>query len=429
MFVYNDSMFTVIEQLRTSLGLLARDFEPTAFDASGAVRIMTEFATMQRLLDGLIARCAKRVDDTNAHARTADVSGAALAARLVGVEASRMQHAVATATALESLPATAEAVKSGRLSGREAELIAAAASHNPHAERELLDVAPQGLVKLKTACIKARARAESATTRRARMHASRSWTSYIAADGMFHGHLTVPPEIGAQIDANIQRDVQHAFRRRRKQGEHEPLDRYASDVVSRLLGACPSQLVQSRTESVGCKLGTETDLKLASASITNATNATNATRTTNAQIHILIDHQTLIFGSMHDATQCEIPGVGPVDAQWVRSLLGTAFVTAIIRRGKDIRTVAHLGRHIPVELQTALIVGGRECSVEGCNARRYLERDHTHDHAKGGPTSLNNLDWLCSHHHRLKTAKGHRLGPKHPETGKRILEPPQARAG
>jgi 5-methylcytosine-specific restriction endonuclease McrA len=74
---------------------------------------------------------------------------------------------------------------------------------------------------------------------------------------------------------------------------------------------------------------------------------------------------------------------------------------------------------------TALIVSGRECDVEGCNHRGYLERDHLHDHAKGGPTSFANLGWLCYWHHRLKSS-GWQLGPADPVTRKRTLRPPIA---
>jgi hypothetical protein len=91
----------------------------------------------------------------------------------------------------------------------------------------------------------------------------------------------------------------------------------------------------------------------------------------------------------------------------VQSLLGDAFVTAIIRNGKDIRTVAHLGRHIPALLRTALTVNGLECCVEGCTCRGYLEFDHSDiDHAKGGLTNFENIGPLCSPDHKLKSQAG-----------------------
>jgi len=93
------------------------------------------------------------------------------------------------------------------------------------------------------------------------------------------------------------------------------------------------------------------------------------------------------------------------------------------KKGKDISTVAHLGRHIPAELRTAMIVSGRECSIEGCTCRDYLELDHCEvDYGMGGPTAKWNLAWLCSAHHRRKT-QGWHLGPPDPATGKRPLDP------
>jgi hypothetical protein len=76
---------------------------------------------------------------------------------------------------------------------------------------------------------------------------------------------------------------------------------------------------------------------------------------------------------------------------------------------------------VPAELQTAMLVGGRECEIDGCAHRGYLERDHCEvDFADGGPTAWWNLAWLCSLHHKRKTM-GWVLGPRDPTTGKRTL--------
>jgi hypothetical protein len=147
-----------------------------------------------------------------------------------------------------------------------------------------------------------------------------------------------------------------------------------------------------------------------------------------ATVHIVIDHTALVRGNTLPGETCELVGVGQVNVQWVRQLLGDAFVTAVIKHGKDIKTVAHFKRGIPAELRTALIVGGRECVIENCRCRGYLEIDHQDDFAKGGPTAWWNLAWMCSQHHRLKTT-GWTLGPPHPTTGKRQLHPPANRSG
>lgn len=143
----------------------------------------------------------------------------------------------------------------------------------------------------------------------------------------------------------------------------------------------------------------------------------------SVNIHVVIDHSALVRGEAFPGERCEIPGVGPVNVAWVRDMLGDAFLTATIANGVDIHTVAHFGRHINATLRTALLVQGRECDIEGCGQRGYLEIDHRHDHAKGGPTSLRNLGWLCAQHHRLKT-QGWTLSPPDPATGKRTLAPP-----
>ena len=143
--------------------------------------------------------------------------------------------------------------------------------------------------------------------------------------------------------------------------------------------------------------------------------------------HVVVDHEALVRGNTVPGETCEIPGSGRSTCEWVRELLGSAFVTAIIKKGKDITTVAHFGRHIPAELQTALIVSGQECCIEGCSGREYLERDHTEvDYAKDGPTAWWNIDWECSIHHLRKT-QGWILGPPDPITGKRTLTPPANR--
>jgi 5-methylcytosine-specific restriction endonuclease McrA len=161
--------------------------------------------------------------------------------------------------------------------------------------------------------------------------------------------------------------VQQIFRTRRAGEEHEPHDAYAADVFANAF-LHPAELPAAKVTT-----------------------------------HLVMDHSILALGDALPGAKCEIPGVGPVNAQWARDLLGESFLTFVIKKGKDITTVAHFGRHIPAELRTALVVSGRECDVEGCHNRGYLEIDHSHPVAKGGLTSWQNLRWLCYLHHKRKT--------------------------
>jgi hypothetical protein len=62
---------------------------------------------------------------------------------------------------------------------------------------------------------------------------------------------------------------------------------------------------------------------------------------TSSTVHVVIDLATLLRGEALPGERCEIPGVGPVNAAWVREILGESFLTAVIANGVEIRTVAH----------------------------------------------------------------------------------------
>ena len=384
-------MFDSLIATRAALERLASGFEPGTLTGDQAVRVVTELGVIHRLTEGMLAQAAKRVADTAAHTSSGDRDAAQFYARAVGVDASEARRAITTAKRLEQLPETEAAVREGRLSARQAELVADAATRNPGAERELLAAADEGMVPLKDACVIARAHAEDATARAVRQHAARRLRIWTAADGMVEGHFRLAPEVGGRVKAAIDAGTQRIFRARRRSGPHESLDAYTADALAELVD------------------GSTTNGK------------TKGTATT---VHVVVDHAALVRGWVCDGEKCEIPGVGPVDVAWVREQFGKAFITAVIKKGRDITTVAHFGRHVPAELQTAMVVSGRECEIMGCHVRGHLERDHCEvDYARGGPTAWWNLAWLCSVHHRRKT-RGWKLGPRDPQTGKRTLERP-----
>ena len=387
-------MFASLTAARSLLEAIALEFDASSFAGNEALRVVDELGAIRRVVDAMLAKTAKRVAETSAHAANGDRSAAAAVARSLGVGAGEVRSAMETAGKLEQLPATDAAVREGRLSAHEARMIADAATVNPQAEPELLAAARQGLVPLQDACIAARARTESPKERTARQHAARHFRMWTDDDGMVAGKFRVTPEVGGQMKTAIETAVQRTFRARRSGSEHESHEAYAADALAAsVLTGGPG------TGSGGAQF----------------------------TVHIVVDHATLVLGGTVDGGVCEIPGVGPVSVEWVRELLGSAFLTAIVKKGKDIVTVAHLGRHVPAEIQTALIVSGRECDVAGCNLRGYLERDHVHDHAHGGPTAYWNLGWLCYWHHRLKSA-GWQLGERDPVTRKRNLYEPSERA-
>jgi hypothetical protein len=91
------------------------------------------------------------------------------------------------------------------------------------------------------------------------------------------------------------------------------------------------------------------------------------------------------------------------------------FIKAVTHDGVRIETVAHFARHIPVELRTALELGGPpgfdgvSCTEPGCNRRYGLEWDHV-PVAQNGPTSYENLRPTCRPHHWEKAERDRQAG-------------------
>jgi hypothetical protein len=141
-----------------------------------------------------------------------------------------------------------------------------------------------------------------------------------------------------------------------------------------------------------------------------------------AKVIVRIDWDALVRGATLDGELCEIAGVGPVPVAVVRAMVasGDAFLTAVVTKGRDVVTVAHLGRKPTVYQATALEWLSPTCSNEACT-NPHLETDHREDWARTKITLLPWLDRLCKACHRLKTRAGWALVEG---TGKRAFVSP-----
>ena len=133
---------------------------------------------------------------------------------------------------------------------------------------------------------------------------------------------------------------------------------------------------------------------------------------------MVIDHAALVRGHTEAGETCTIAGIGAVPVASVRALMDDAFLAAVITDGRDVSTVAHLGRQPSVYQDTALQAQGVECSTLGCPNRFLLERDHRVPFRVSRHTTLRELDFSCPPCHDRKTYFGDMLAPG---TGKRPL--------
>ena len=57
-------MFSVVRWVRERLERVAGDFDPALLTGEQAVWLVEQLGALRRLIDGLLAKAAKRVDDT-----------------------------------------------------------------------------------------------------------------------------------------------------------------------------------------------------------------------------------------------------------------------------------------------------------------------------------------------------------------------------
>lgn len=100
-----------------------------------------------------------------------------------------------------------------------------------------------------------------------------------------------------------------------------------------------------------------------------------------------------------------IDGLSPIDADTARRLLADAPAWDRLITHPITGSVLAVDRYRPSPaLQRFVRARDVHCRFPGCRQpARRCELDHTHDHARGGPTSRCNLACLCTRHHTLKT--------------------------
>jgi HNH endonuclease len=293
------------------------------------------------------------------------------------------QSVVVLANQLQHLPVTTAALLSGDLSGTQAVEVARGAIVAPNTETQLLNLSKHATVRdLRDATSRVVAAATDEAARHRQIHKSRFLKSWRDPDGAFiiKGRMTVAN--GALVMAALKPIQDEIFKAARKSGTHERCEAYAADALMAL-----------------CEKATTKQI---------STSGTQTTRP-NAVINIRVDIDALKRGRTEHGEVCEIPGVGPIPVATATEYLGEAFIKLLVLDGVEIKTVAHMGRHIPAPLRTAVEERDRVCQVPTCDMAMGLEMDHIVPFAEGGPASLENLVRLCKRHHLQKTHDGYRL--------------------
>ena len=364
-----------------------KDFTPALYSGADCARLAEALSRAEKACAGGRARAAARAVACGAHRQEGFADGADWLAKKTGSLRSEARSDLETASSLEDLPATAEAVAKGELSLKEAAEVARGEAHAPGSEEGLVGLAKTsglGVLRdeVRQRCLKARP-AEDLAAAQHRARYFRHWRDEL---GMVRLSGALPPSVGIGIVNRIEAEAARLRRAAGPGGRQDSFEAHAADALARMLqgqGKGPSP---------------------------------------RADLVVVVDLAAYRRGHAHPAETCHIVGGGPVSVDFARDIAQDAFLKALTHDGVRIETVAHFGRHIPAELRTALELGqppgfdGVSCAEPGCNRRYGLEWDHVDPVAHNGPTSYDNLRPRCKPHHWHKTEQDRQAG---------LFEPPQ----
>ena len=365
-------------------GLLAQ-LDPGSLTGESARRLFAEAAAVERLASALkllLAPALKASSPATGHRSVeewmASESGTSLA---------DAHKVVATAEKVAQLAITGQALRSGELSVAQVEAVASAAVVAPASEAKLLLAARSETVRelqsrSRRVVLESRGTVEERYARQRRL---RSFAHWVDDEGMVAGRFRLTPDVGSAVVKVVQRQADRHFRLANQQGRRESAENYAADALVDLVTGGARKLTGPRGA---------------------------ADRRAGREVVVVVSHEALRRGFVADASDevCEVPGFGAVPVAAARGILADCFLKAVVVDGTRVTHVKHFGRHRRAEIDTALLVqgvvgrGSVRCSADGCDRQVGLEWDHVQPFAKGGPTSVDNLQPLCRFHHRQKTA-------------------------
>lgn len=399
------------------VGLLAR-LDPDSVPSSDAPRLWQAIDGLERAAAGAKLRLARRVEDSAEWKRQGYPSPAHYLARKGGTTVGRAKDQLSTSRRLPDQPQVDAAVRDGQLSEAQASAVSDAAGVAPDRQGDLLDRARRdSLGELRDHCArtKAAARGNDGRDRHDAIHANRFVSITPTADGGAQLLARGTVDAIARMRAVICAFGDVAFRRARGDGRHEPHGAYLFDGLADALDT-------AATPTTTPAPGPAEPLNLFQPDHTAAPPRGPARPPVPTKIIVRLDWDAYLRGWPVHGETCEIAGLGPVPVSLVEEIMasGDAFLAAVVTRGTDVHTVAHLGRKATAHQHTALEWLHPTCVAEGCD-RTDLETDHTEDWARTRITALWHLTRPCTHHHQLKTRHGWKLVDG---TGKRPMVPP-----
>src|SRR4051794_17510582 len=376
--------YSELDEIGKRLVDIAGEFDAELLDGDAAGKVVKAVATMTNTLSSIKVRAALRLETTQTFRRDGHRSAAHQLAQATGSSVGKARVELEAGKRLESLPATAKALSEGAVSADKAAAGADAATPDPPAEERVLDYAARrSLGELKDECARVKAAADpdpDATHRR--VHADRRARTFSTGVGSTRLVWDDTTERIAEAWAVVTGFANTEFDQARLEERHESKAAYAADGM----------LAMARAAAGGATPPVKVEGK-------------RIRRPVPAKVIFRCDLDAYRRGHVNDGEVCDLVGHGPVPVAAVRDMVEgeDPFIAAVMTKGVDVISVAHLGRY-PTEHQlTALQWRQPECTRLGCHCTVRLENDHRADWTKTHRTPTDGLDPLCHHDHALKT--------------------------
>jgi hypothetical protein len=378
--------------------------DPGLFTAGEADQLVREFDRIERAAAAVKVVLAGVVADSAIHVDAGAATPAAYLAKVTGTSVGAARDVIATSKALPALAATKAALLEGVLSVPQAHLVADGAKHDPAAEAGLLSKARRlSHTELRSEVLRAKAAADpDPDATHARIHANRRCADGTDAEGAWTLHAKATAVDGSVIKAELDVLTDQIFRRNRSAAAPDRREQYRMDALRRMAE-------NSRRFRLG---GTGTGRQKQSPPQHLAL--------------LRVDVSALQRGRVTGEELCEITGIGPIPLARARAILGDAVLRLVLTKGVDVANVTSLTRGPNQAMRYAELWANPICEVDGC-PNTILEYDHTTgaEYTDTRHTKLDEIDRLCSHHHRLHTRFGWALTTA--SDGTRVMVPPEDR--
>ena len=298
----------------------------------------------------------------------------------IGIDPATAREKVRVARALGNLPAIDAALKSGKLSYAKVRALTRVAT--PETEAKLLDAAMYSTgSQLERLC---RGYRSAMTADKALPPPERSVRRRDLAGGMVKLEIVLTPDEAALVLGALDRA---------REVTHE----HAEDVSEHT--RVPATDDASAETPTDATRPSRADAMIALAESYLAGNAGTGNGGERFQVMVHIDQDPLapdgvLAGTLDDGTR--------VSAEALRRVACDCGLVAVGHdKTGNTMSIGRRSRSIPPAIRRALLLRDRGCAFPGCTHNRFLHGHHIQHWLHGGETSLNNICFVCSHHHHL----------------------------